>query len=54
MKNVNLPQLLALAIAGSGVGDLLAQLVEPGVDLALALALPSIRLLPSVPGNNQT
>lgn len=54
MENVNFAQLLTLSVAGAGMRDLLAQLVKAGVDLSLPLTLPSIRLLPPVPENNQT
>ena len=53
MENVNFAQLFAFAIARAWVGDLLAQLVKAGVDLSLPLTLSSIRLLSTVPENNQ-
>ena len=53
MENVNFAQLFAFAIARAWVGDLFAKLVKAGVDLSLPLTLPSIRLLSTVPENNQ-
>ena len=53
MENVNFAQFFAFAIARARVGDLLAQLVKASVDLSLPLTLSSIRLLSTVPENNQ-
>ena len=53
MEDVNFAQLLAFSIARSRVGDFLPQLVKPGVDLSLALTLPSICLLSPISENNK-
>ena len=53
MEDVNFAQLLAFPIARSRVGNFLPQLVKPGVDLSLALTLPSICLLSPISENNK-
>ena len=53
MEDVNFAQLLAFSIARSRVGDFLPQLVKPGVDLSLALTLPSICLLSPISENKK-
>ena len=52
VKNVNLAQFLALPIARARVRDFLAQFVEAGVDLSLALTFAGVRFLAAVPGGS--
>ena len=52
VKNVNLAQFLALPVARARVGNFLAEFVEAGVDLSLALTFAGVRLLAAVPVDN--
>ena len=52
VKDVNLPQFLALPIARPRVRNFLAEFVEASVDLSLPLTFAGVRFLAAVPGDN--
>ena len=51
VENINLAQLLTLALAEGGMGHPLTQQLEPLVNLPLPLTFPGVRLTPAVTGH---